>query len=176
MSRRDPRGQLVLVAAVIVAIALVPMVVAYVQLGYHADVDASAERHPPGTNAERALDRAVHNASTPVIGEYDWDARSEAVDAVNRTLDPGVEEIEAARVDRNVAYEVERNGTAAETRAADDCPSGPKRDFGPCRARGGVVVQERADETHVLAVALDVRVTTESRESALTFVFETIGG
>jgi hypothetical protein len=37
-----------------------------------------------------------------------------------------------------------------------------------------VVVQERAGETHVLAVAFDVRVTTERESMALTLVVESI--
>ncbi len=164
-----------LAAAAVVAVALVPMVVAYVQLGYHADVEAGAERRTPEANAERALSRAVHNASAAVVGEYDWDERNRAVYALNRTLDASVREIEGARVERNVIYEIERNATAADRWAAADCPRGPNRQFGQCRSSGGVVVQERAGETHVLAVGFDVRVTTERRRSVLTFVFRAVG-
>jgi hypothetical protein len=174
-SKRD-RGQLVLVAAGVVAIALVPMVVAYLQLGYHADVAASAEHHHPVSNAERVLDRAVHNATASVRGDYDWSQRDLAADGVNRTLDPFVRQVEQSRLESGVAYEVTQNGSAATTWAGDHCPRGPNRAFGACETRGGVVVQERTGETDALAVAFDVRVTTEDGTTDVTFVFRGVGG
>ena len=170
------RGQLVLVAAAVVAVALVPMVAAYLQLGYHADVSASADYHRPASNAERVLDRAVHNATASVRGDYDWSQRNLAVDGVNRTLEPFVRQVEESRLESGVVYEISQNGSAAATWVRRHCPSGPNREFGSCEASGGVVVQGRAGETHALAVALDVRVTTEAGTTDLTFVFRGVGG
>ena len=59
---------------------------------------------------------------------------------------------------------------------AANCPGGPNRDFGPCEATDGVVVQERAGETVVLAVAFDVRVTTERGWSRSTLVVRATTG
>lgn len=170
------RGQLVLVAAAVIAVALVPMVAAYLQLGYHADVEASGTHRHPADNAERVLERAVHNASVAVAGEYDWNRRDRAVDDLNDTLAPFVAQVEQSRLESGVVYAVEQNGSVATAWATANCPSGPNRDFGPCETRGGVVVQERAGEAQPLAVALDVRVTTAETETQLTFVFREVGG
>jgi hypothetical protein len=167
---------LVLVAAAVVAIALVPMVAAYLQLGYHADVEATGEHRHPAEDAERVLDRAVHNASVAATGEYDWSQRDQAIDEINDTLAPFVAQVEESRVESGVVYRVDRNVSAATTWAAANCPAGPNREFGPCEARGGVVVQERAGETQPLAVALDLRVTTDETTARLTFVFGGVGG
>ncbi|MFC4358648.1 hypothetical protein ACFO0N_11925 [Halobium salinum] len=179
MSRRDgtdeatgdtDRAQLVLVAAAVVAVALVPMVLAYLQLGYHADVAATADHGRVGADTERALDRAVHNASRPVAGEYGWSARDGAVDVVDRRLRATTKRIERARLDEGVAVRIRRNDSAAAAWAARECPRGPDRRFGPCETDRAVVVQERADETAVLAVAFDVTVTGERSTTRLTLV------
>ena len=67
-------------------------------------------------------------------------------------------------------YRVTYNASAASDWAATNCPGGPGRQFGPCEVDRGVVVQERAGRTHVLAVALDVTVTTERGTYAVTLV------
>jgi hypothetical protein len=111
-----------------------------------------------------------------VTGEYRWRNRDLALDAFNRTLDPMLRRAERSRVKSGVGYRIRRNATAAATWAAARCPSGPKREFGPCLARGGVVVQERAGEVNVLAVGLDVTVVTERGSARLTVVVRSIGG
>jgi hypothetical protein len=166
------RGQLVLVAAGVLAIALVPIVLAYLQFGYHADVRASVEYDDPERNAERVLERSVFEAVTGVRGEYDWWQRTGAARTVRDELRPRLETLRSARVEAGTAYEVSYNRTAAEAWATANCPSGPNRDFGPCEAEGGVVVQERAGESVVLAVAFDVRVTTERGWSRSTLVVQ----
>lgn len=175
-ARRD-RAQLVLVAAGVVAVALVPMLFAYLQLGYHADVAATADRDRVGTDVRRALDRAVHNASRPVAGEYAWRRRTDAVDTVDARLNDTIARIERARLDRGVAVSVRRNGSAAAAAWSDEhCPGGSARAFGPCETDRAVVVQERAGETAVLAIGFDVTVTDERSTTRLTLVVETAGG
>ncbi|WP_121821969.1 DUF7261 family protein [Halostella salina] len=169
------RGQLVLVAAGVLALALVPIAFAYLQLGYHADVRAGVEYDDPGRNAERLLERGVHDASADVRGEYEWWQREDAVAAVRTNLEPRLETLRAARVDSGTAYEVAYNDSAAAAWAARNCPSGPDRQFGDCEAIDGVVVQERAGEAAVLAVALDVRVTTADGRWRATPVVEATG-
>ena len=155
------RAQLVLVAAAVVAVALAPVVVAYLQLGYHDDVRASGDYTAPAENAQRVLDRAVHESATGIPAAYEWSEREEAVVKVRERLGPRLSELEAARVEEGTAYQVAYNESAATAWASANCPGGPNRQFGGCEAVGGVVVQDRVGETHVLAVAFDLRVTTE---------------
>lgn len=146
------------------------MVVAYLQLGYHADVTASEGFDAPDRNAESVLERAVHDATADVPGEYRWDDRGSAVAAVRSSLEPQLDALRSSRVESGTVYQVEYNRTAAEAWRQANCPSGPNRQFGSCESRQGVVVQERAGDAHVLAVAFDVRVTTEDAEMHLTMV------
>ncbi|UPV72902.1 hypothetical protein M0R89_10110 [Halorussus limi] len=164
------RAQLVLAAAALVAVALAPVVVAYLQLGYHADVTATSEYDAPDRNAERLLSRAVHDAAAGATGEFAWSERTAAVTAVRSALQPRLDALRSSRVEEGTVYQVGYNQTAAEAWRQSNCPGGPNRRFGNCEAHRGVVVQERAGETHVLAVAFDVRVTTDESEMKLTLV------
>jgi hypothetical protein len=164
------RGQLVLAAAALIALALVPVVVAYLQLGYHPDVAASTDYDGHGENAERFLERAVHEAGANATGTYDWDERGRAIGEVRAELDPRLETLNASQVEEGVAYAARYNRSAASAWASTECPGGRGREFGPCRVDRGVVVQERAGETVVVAAALDVDVTTPRGRRALTLV------
>ena len=53
------RAQLVLAVAAVIAAALAPALLAYLQLGYHADVDATGDFEDPAANARTVLDRAT---------------------------------------------------------------------------------------------------------------------
>ena len=171
-SSRPDRAQLVLVAAAVVAVALAPVVVAYVQLGYHADVTASEEFDAPAENADRLLTRAVHDAAADVPAHYEWDEREAAVGDVRSELAPRLDALRSSRVEEGTVYQVEYNRSAADAWRQANCPGGPNRQFGGCEADRGVVVQKRAGETHVLAVAFDVRVTTDDSEMGLRIVLE----
>lgn len=170
MSRTD-RGQMVLVAAAMLALALVPLGFAYLQLGYNADVAATSDAERPGSETIRLLERAVYDAGGETTG-HPWAGREGAARQVDATLAPREREIEAAQVERGVAARIERNESAAPAWAASNCPRGPGRMFDDCEALGGVVVQERADETHLLAVAYDLRVVDDRGETALTVVIQ----
>lgn len=170
------RSQLVLAAAAVIALALAPVVLAYLQLGYHEDVAASAGYDDDAANAARFLERGVHEASDGVPGEYGWDEREAAVRAVRERLAPRLQTLSASQVDEGVAYSVRYNQTAASLWSADNCPGGRGRDFGTCSADRGVVVQERAGETHVVAVAFDATVTTERGRTRLTLLVRAISG
>lgn len=166
------RGQLVLIASVVITVAIVPMAFAYLQLGYDADVEASVDATDPEGDAERLLVRAVHKASTGIPDNHSWANRSAAVDSVRADLAPRIDAIEQGLIDRGIVREVDYNDTAATAWASANCPSGPARQFGPCEADRGVVVQERANHTHVLRVAVDLETTTEGRESSVTWVVD----
>jgi hypothetical protein len=165
----------VLLAAAAIAIALVPLALAYVGLGYGADV-TDETRATPLADAERVLERVTHDATSTTAGEYDWSARDRAVDALGARLEEDTESLERSRLSSGVAYRIERNQSAAATWSASNCPRGPGRRFGPCRASDGIVVQKRAHETVVVAVAFDVHATTERGSGEMTIVVRPLRG
>jgi len=167
VDRGTDRAQLVLVAAVVVAVALAPVVLAYLQLGAHPDAGVDDEDY--GADARRFLERATHVAGAEATGA-DWTDRERAVERVRAGLAPRLGTLNASRVEEGVAYAVTYDEATATAWVREDCPRGDGRRFGPCRAIDGVVVQERAGETTVLAVAYDVTVTTDRGEQELTFV------
>lgn len=161
------RGQLVLLAAVALALALVPLVGAYLQLGY------SPESRPPGqTPAEQAtgtLDRALQDATARTTS-YDWAERTNAATAVRTEMASTVATVETARLADGIAYQVSYNETRIADWVADNCPDGPDRQFGSCRAVEGLAVQERDGRTHTLAAAFDIEITTPTQETTVTTV------
>lgn len=165
------RGQLVLLAAAVLAVALVPMALAYLQLGYHGDVAAASTGDAPLRDAERTLDRALHDAVDSIPQRHPWSNRTGAVTEVRHRLRDDLSTLNRSGVESGTAFAVSYNHSRAVVWADENCPSGPARQFGPCRADRGVVVQSRANQTHVLAVAFDVRVTTpDGRWRATTTV------
>jgi len=147
------RGQLVLVAAAVAALALVPVAAAYLQFGYAPAVADPDSRH--GERVASELDRLVDDAAETAAGRP-WSERETGVREFRAALGPRVDALERSRLGDAVAVRVTENASAAAPVA---CPDGPGRAFGDCERDGGVVVQERANETVVVAVALDVRVT-----------------
>jgi hypothetical protein len=169
------RGQLVLLAAVALAVTLVPLVLAYLQLGYHDDIHAgTGQSHTQ--QAEATLDRSVHDVAGDIPAEYSWAERSSAVDAVQTRLEPTQQAITTAGLDRNTAYAIEYNQTRAQEWADANCPGGPDRQFGSCLAEDGIVVQDRQGRTHVLAVAVDIRVTAPEQTARLSTTIEIRAG
>jgi hypothetical protein len=170
--RNRDRGQLVLVAAGVLAVALVPILFAYLQLGYHGDVTASTDYENTDRNAQRFLDRTVHDATVGVSRNHSWRDRIDAVDAVRNRVNTTRTRLETAHVESGIVYQTAYNQTAAQGWVSANCPGGPDRQFGRCVADRGVVVQNRVGETHVLAVVIDVTITTERGTRRLTFVVE----
>lgn len=168
---RGRRGQLVLAAAALLAVALVPMAFAYLQLGYDADVRASGDLADPARDAEHLLSRGVHEAAVT-----NGTSVADAADRTRSNLAPWLDRLRRSGVEGGVAYRVSYNGTAAERWATTSCPGGRGRAFGPCRARNGVVVQERAGDAHAVAVAVDVTVVTDDGETRVTWVVRAVGG
>lgn len=166
MTRR--RGQLVLVAALALIVALVPLVFAYLQLGYHGDVESTEPAHV--SESTRPLDRSLHDAVSTTDGRYAWPNRAAAVGDVRTHLNRAIAELEGSGAARAAVTEISYNRSRATRWAARNCPRGPDRQFGPCEADRGVVVQQRRGETYVLAVAFDVRVTSAAGETRLRTV------
>ncbi len=167
MNASDRRGQVVLLAALALAVVLVPLVFAYLQLGFHADIDRQSLTAPE-TDAERSLDRAVHNATSGLASEYDWDERDDAIETLQDRLQSPIRELEQSRLPDGVSSAISYNESHAVSDVDDVCKDGPDRQFGPCESSDGVVVQERDGRTHVLAVAFDITVTTPDGSSHLT--------
>lgn len=170
-SQVSDRGQLVLAAALVLVVALVPMVLAYLQLGYHGDV-RSGLGGDPATDTEVVLDRSVHDASEGVAAEYRWEERSDAVRAVRDRLASPIRTLERSRLEAGVATAIRYDEGRARALAARNCPAGPDRQFGSCEASGGVVVQDRGGDTHVLAVAFEVTITTPDGRTQLRTLVE----
>lgn len=168
----DGRGQLVLLAGVAVALAVLALLAAFLQLGYHADVATSGVDDRPIRDGERTLDRAVHEAARDLRGDYRWADRSGLVTALRDRLDPRFRSLEGSGVDEGIIYRVAYNASAASRWIAGRCPGGPGREFGPCVATRGVVVQMRDGRATVLGVAVDLTVTTPGGESTATLVVE----
>lgn len=164
------RGQLVVLAAVALAVALAPMALAYLQLGYGDDVGAAAVADSPARNAERLLIRATVDSLEGIDGVYRWSARDGAVERLRERLRPSLRTLNRSQVASGTVYAVTYNATESSAWVRANCPGGPDRQFGPCRSIDGVAVQERAGRTHVLGVAFDVRATTPGGEWALTTV------
>lgn len=160
-----------LAAAGIVAVALLAMTAAYLQLGAHPDVDAEREVGPREAvdRAVGVLSRAVDDARVTRTGEA-WTDRDAVAEAVREDLAPALDSLETARVAKGTAYAVAYDQEGARAYASEHCPRGDGRAFGDCEAIDGVVVQERAGETTVLAVAFEVVVTTPDGETTVTVV------
>jgi len=168
------RGQLVLLAAALVAVALAPLVLAALQLGYHEDVRATGDYDDPTADTVRVLNGAVTEASGEVPGEYMWAQRDGAITAVRGELRPTIDQLRTAEIERGTVAEIRYNASAAREWRSEHCSDGPNRQFGTCVADSGVVVQERTDRTHVLAAAFDVTTTTERGETTVTVVLRAV--
>lgn len=168
---RDDRGQLVLAAAGVVAVALLAMTAAYLQLGAHPDVAAERDVGPREATdrAVGVLERAVDDARIAHT-EANWSERTAVVDAVRGSLAPALESLRTSRIAEGTAYAVAYDEAAAREYASESCPDGDGREFGDCEADRGVVVQERAGETTVLVVAFEVTITTPDGETTVTVV------
>lgn len=168
------RGQVVLLAAVVVAVALVPMALAYAQLGGDpAPGTGDVGRGVGVDDARRALSTSLTEATVSTDGEYRWRDRGAAVDAVRSELAGDLTRLEdAAAAERSlvVAY----NESEAAGWAARNCPGGRGREFGPCDVEDGVVVQRRANETAVVAAAFDLRAVAPGERTNATVVVRAV--
>ena len=171
--RDDDRGQFVLLAGVVVALALVAMLAAFLQLGYGADV-RTTEGDRTVAEGRAVLERATHSSARSLRGAYAWGERGQAVTAFREGLDPRLADLQRSGATEGVVYHAAYNRTVATRWAAANCPGGgPDRAFGACKADRGVIVQERAGRTLVLAAAYDLTVTTDDAQTNATFVVTT---
>jgi hypothetical protein len=166
------RGQLVLLAGGILAVGLFALLLAYLQLGY-----APEPTQAPGGGIERVqsqLGLATHEAGAGIEADYAWGERAAGVDAVRGHLAPRLRALNESALTGGVVYQVAPAPALATNWTRAHCPGGPNRQFGPCEADAGVVVQERAGRTHVLAVAYDVTRTSDGRRTHLRTVVRVV--
>jgi len=161
----------VLIAAVALAAALVPLVLAYLQLGFHDDIGASNGADAP-TQADRTLEQGLHNATVDIPNSSAWANRDDAVQRVKQRLESTIEAVNRSRLDAGQLLQVSSNQSRATDWVARNCPSGPDRQFGNCEASRGLIIQDRAGRTHVLAMAVDMQISTPESEMQLTVIIE----
>ena len=165
----DDRGQVVLLAAVVVAVALVSMATAYHGLSYRGDVRSTAAvaADDPVVVAEREVKRTVDAAAVETVRP--WTMRNTTTEAVRGRLAASEARLRRGGADRGTVYVVTLDDEDADRWAENDCPGGEMRAFGPCVADGGVVVQERANETVLVGVSVDLAVRTAAGETRASF-------
>ncbi|RDI73032.1 hypothetical protein DWB78_06115 [Halopelagius longus] len=148
------------------------MTLAYAQLGYDADRTPSpGPTDPSGVDeARETLRTSLVVAAADVDGEYAWGNREAAATAVREAIDADARRLAEDRAGEERSLAVAANGSAAGRWAGRNCPTGDGRDFGACRVEEGVVVQERANETTVVAAAFDVSVVAPGERSEVTVV------
>jgi uncharacterized iron-regulated membrane protein len=165
---------MVLLAGVVVALALIAMLVAYMQLGYHADVTSAGVDENAVGDGQSYLERTTHDTARALRGEYAWSERGQAVTAARNRIEPQLAELQRANVESGRAVTVTFNQTVAQRWTNRNCPGGRGREFGSCEVDRSVVVQERDGRTLVLAVGYDLEVTTDSERSRLSLVVESV--
>ncbi|RLM59900.1 hypothetical protein DVK02_02825 [Halobellus sp. Atlit-31R] len=170
---------MVLVAAAVVAVALLSMTLAYAQLGYDADrttagavdVASLAEIDRSLTASFRA---AVRDAQSEPARGARWRDRQAVADRIWTAVDADAGRLEAAHAAEERALTVTADDAAAAAWADERCPGGRGREFGPCRAVDGVVVQERAGETAVVAAVVRVRIVSPAESTTATLVLRAL--
>jgi len=162
------RGQVVLVAAAVVAVALAAMLLAAFQLGYQPATDSTGSADL--SRVEEPLADAVRRGATDAAGRFPWRDRSDAAAVVRAEIRPTIERIERTGVGGDVVYRVELNDSVAPDVAPEVCPRGEDRRFGECAAQGALLFQERAGEAHALGVVVEVRAVGPERTTTATLV------
>lgn len=155
------KGQLVLVAAILVAVALIPLVVASLQLGYDADREAIQSADSPLKDAKRVLGHAIRRVE--VNGSWN-------TTVIRSRLQPSITALERSRSVPGGVYQVSYNKSTAKRWAKESCPQGPTRRFGPCRAQRGVILQKRSGEIQLVGVAYTVTILTEHGQLSTTLI------
>lgn len=167
---RRRRAQFVLLAAAVVAVALVPVLGAYLQLGYAGDVRATGAYDRSLEAADRALERGLRRAARDVPRRYGWTSRHHARTAVQARFAETMGAVETTGV--RETWSLALAPEAARDWAVRQCPRGPDREFGRCVARDGLVVQNRSGRTHVLAAAVRVRVASARERTVAVLIVE----
>jgi hypothetical protein len=174
-SQANERGQAVLLAALVLVVALLPIIAAYLQLGYTGEAPVGIASDTEA-ETERLLERTVQEETSDIPADYRWSERRDAAERVRERLEPAAEALEQSRLDNGVTQQLRYNDSRADDWMSDNCPSGPDRQFGSCDAIDGIVVQQRGGRTHILAIAIDLLTTAPEYDSTVTTVIRTQAG
>ena len=173
------RGQIVLVAAAVVAVALLSMTLAYAQLGYDADrTGAGSTATASVSEIDRSLTGSLRAAARKEVRQTDsgrpWRDHRSVANRVRESLRADLAEVERLHAAESRSLSIELQDGAATRWARTRCPDGQGRDFGPCRSIAGVVVQERAGGTAVVAAAFRIRIVSPAESTTVTTVSRTV--
>ncbi|WP_049986761.1 DUF7261 family protein [Halobellus rufus] len=175
---RTDRAQVVLVAAAVVAVAFLTMTLAYAQLGYDGDrTGAGSVDVVAVEDVERSLGssfRAAVREEANAERDSSWGARDAVVQRVRDGVDADSGRLEAVYAEGDRSLVVAFDEAAAGEWRESNCPAGPGRAFGPCRAIDGVVVQERVGETTPIAAAFRIRVVSPAESTTATVVVSAV--
>jgi len=156
----------------VIAVGLLPIVLAYTQLGYAGIATTEPTATTPTEDARQAIERAAFDSSTELQGVRGWSERDAVATQVAARFDARVDSIETGSLERGISHAVERNQSAAASWANGSCPGGPNRQFGPCETQEGLVLQERGGDTHAVAIAVDLRTVAEDATFDGTYVLD----
>ncbi|WP_231858872.1 DUF7261 family protein [Haloquadratum walsbyi] len=184
-SSGDTRGQVVLVAATVVAIALLTMVFAYTQLGsisFDTADEASSRIDTGGTIVNPgspviALD-TVHNQLTASVQaavfddrkKHNWNERQRVIERVRTDVTEDFHRIELYHIQEGRSLTLNFAASHAHERAHMQCPGGPNRMFGQCQSVNGIIIQSRAEEVTIVAIAVEVQVISPTETTNATFM------
>jgi hypothetical protein len=171
------RGQIVLVAAAVVAVALLSMTLAYAQLGYDADrTGAGTAAVAPMSEVDRSLATSLRAAARAERRRADsaWREHRAVAERIREAIRTDLRGLERVHAGESRSLSVGFDDGAASQFARNRCPDGRGREFGPCRAVGGIVVQERARGTAVVAAAFRVRIVSTDESTTATIVSRTV--
>ena len=171
------RGQIVLVAAAVVAVALLSMTLAYAQLGYDADRTGAGATVASVSEIDRSLTGSLRTAAREARHRADdrsWRDHRSVADGVRESIQTDIDRLERAHAAESRSLAIEFRDAAATQWARSRCPDSRGRDFGPCRAIGGIVLQERAGETTVVAAAFRIQIVSPAESTTVTTVSRTV--
>lgn len=158
------RGQLVLLTSGVVAVALVLIFMAYIQLGYAGDQQVNQKQ--PGSDALEAVEMAAHQAKVNVTHSNQENTTEQFI----KDFDQKVDTIEQSKQDSSVIYRITRNNTAATT-AVEKYNTQKSADLS---TSNGVITRE-AKQDQIIGIGVDIHVTTPTSTSKTTTIIETKG-
>lgn len=120
------------------------------------------------TNA--TLYRTVHAVAAETAGDHSWWQRAEMADTISSQVDERIAPLETKDLDSGVVMEIGVVTDRADAIGSNRCPSGSGCRFGSCVAIDGVVLQERAGEVVVLAIAFEIDIAGPDHRGSSLFV------
>ncbi len=142
----EKRGQLVLLTAALIAVGLLVITAAYLQTGYTGGQQATVTPATDNQEIQQALELALLEAE-PTTGTQ----RNKLVTEFQASFEKQLREIQQSATERGTVVQLTRNQTAGRHAVTQLSGSGS-----PSESIGGVIVQQRAGEAHVVGVAVDI--------------------